>query len=52
MKRQIALAIAALFVSTAALAADAPPQMTPEQKAMMDKMTKAATPGPQHAMLA
>jgi hypothetical protein len=52
MKRQIALAIAVLFVSTAALAADAPPQMTPEQKAMMDKMTKAATPGPQHAMLA
>ena len=52
MKRQIALAIAALFVSAAAFAADAPPQMTPEQKAMMDKMTKAATPGAQHAMLA
>ncbi len=45
------LAIAALFVSAVALAADAPPQMSPEQKAMMDKMTKAATPGAQHAML-
>ena len=37
--------------SKTALAADAPPQMSPEQKAMMDKMTKAATPGAQHAML-
>jgi uncharacterized protein DUF1579 len=46
----VALAVAAL-VSTAALAADAPPQMTPQQQAMMEKMMKAATPGPQHAML-
>ena len=52
MRSTTALAIAALFVSAAALAADAPPQMSPEQKAMMDKMTKAATPGAQHAMLA
>ncbi len=51
MKIKIALAIAALFVSSAALAADAPPQMSPAQKAMMDKMMKAATPGAQHAML-
>ena len=35
-----------------ALAADGPPQMSAEQKAMMDKMAKAATPGPQHAMFA
>ena len=46
----ISAAAAALLVSSA-LAADAP-QMSPEQKAMMDKMMKAATPGPQHAMLA
>ena len=59
MKSKTAFSIAALFVSAAtllvsalALAAEAPPQMSPEQKAMMDKMTKAATPGPQHAMLA
>lgn len=51
MRAKITLAVAALFVSTAALAADAPPQMSAEQKAMMDKMTKAATPGSQHAML-
>ena len=51
MKTSVALAIAAVLVSGAALAADAP-QMSPEQKAMMDKMMKAATPGAQHAMLA
>jgi hypothetical protein len=57
MKSKTALAIAALFLLAAALgvsvalAADAPPQMSPEQKAMMDKMAKAATPGAQHAML-
>jgi hypothetical protein len=51
MKIKLALLFVMLFASTAAFAADAP-QMTPEQKAMMDKMTKAATPGPQHAMLA
>jgi hypothetical protein len=53
MKSKIVLAMAALLISTAAaFAADAPPQMTAEQKAMMDKMAKAATPGPQHAKLA
>ena len=51
MKLRIVAAVAAVFVSTAALAADAPPQMSDQQKAMMDKMMKAATPGPQHAML-
>jgi len=51
MKSRIALAVAVLFVSAVALAADAPPQMTPEQKAMMDKMMKAAAPGTQHAVL-
>jgi hypothetical protein len=52
MKTKVALILAVLCMSVAAFAADAPPQMTPEQKAMMDKMAKAATPGPQHAMLA
>ena len=58
MKSKTAFSIAALFVSAAtllvsalALAAEAPPQMSPEQKAMMDKMTKAAAPGAQHTML-
>jgi hypothetical protein len=50
MKTLHTLAVAALFVSAVSFAADAP-QMTAEQKAMMDKMTKAATPGAQHAML-
>jgi hypothetical protein len=52
MKSNVVLTLAALLVSTAAaFAADAPP-MTAEQKAMMEKMAKAATPGPQHAALA
>ena len=50
MKRSIALALLALFVSAAAYAADAP-KMTAEQQAMMDKMTKAATPGPKHELI-
>jgi len=48
---RITFAIAALLLSATAFAADAPPQMSAEQKAMMDKMAKAATPGAQHAML-
>jgi hypothetical protein len=52
MKIMIAVAGAVLFVSAVAMAADAPPKMTAEQQAMMEKMAKAATPGPQHAMLA
>ena len=51
MKKWIAIAAVALFVCAAAFAADAPPKMTAEQQAMMEKMTKAATPGPQHEML-
>jgi len=51
MKKWFALAAVALLVCTTAFAADAPPKMTAEQQAMMEKMTKAATPGPQHEML-
>ena len=51
MNAKLAVAALALLLSTAALAADAPPQMSAEQKAMMDKMMKAGTPGAQHAML-
>ena len=53
MKLKLALVFAAsLMCTAAAFAADAPAKMTPEQQAMMDKMMKAATPGPQHAKLA
>ena len=52
MKLQTAVVIVALFVTTAAHAADAPPQTSAAQQAMMDKMAKAATPGAPHAMLA
>jgi len=45
MKKLLVLAFGLLALP--AFAAD----MTAEQKAMMDKMTKAATPGAQHAML-
>src|SRR5262249_23711804 len=51
MRTSSALAIVAMLASGVALAADAP-QMTADQKAMMDKMMKAATPEAQHAMLA
>jgi hypothetical protein len=50
MRKWIVL-VAALFVATTAIAADAPPKMSAEQQAMMEKMTKAATPGPQHELL-
>ena len=50
MKTRFALGVLALFACSTAFAADTPP-MSPEQQAMMDKMLKAATPGPQHAML-
>ena len=50
MKKLIVL-VAALFVATTSFAADSPPAMSAEQQAMMEKMTKAATPGPQHEML-
>jgi len=50
MKKWTALAAITLFVATIAFAADAP-KPTADQQAMMDKMAKAATPGPQHEML-
>lgn len=52
MKKWITLVVASLGLASVAFAADAPPAPTAEQKAMMDKMVKAGTPGPQHAMLA
>lgn len=48
MKKLLVLAALGMFVAVLAFAADP----TAEQKEMMEKMTKAATPGPQHAMLA
>ena len=51
MKKWIALAAATLFVTAPAFAADAPPSMSAEQKAMMDQMAKAAAPGPHHEVL-
>jgi hypothetical protein len=51
MKKWIVLAATALFATVPAFAADSPPAMSAEQQAMMEKMTKAATPGPQHEML-
>ena len=42
---------AALLVSAAALA-DAPPQMSKEDQAMMEKYMKAGTPGPEHQAMA
>jgi hypothetical protein len=52
MKRWITCVCVVLGAATTAFAADAPPAPTAEQKAMMEKMAKAATPGPQHQMLA
>ena len=50
LKKSVVL-VAALFVATTSFAADSPPAMSAQQQAMMEKMTKAATPGPQHEML-
>ena len=50
MKRWLVLAAVACLVSTTAQAADAP-KPTADQAAMMEKMAKAAAPGPQHEML-
>lgn len=47
MKTLFSLAAVALFVSSVAMAEDAP-KMNAEQQVMMEKMAKAATPGPQH----
>src|SRR5439155_1418967 len=51
MKRLLTLVAAAMLVSSAANAQDAA-KPSAAQQAMMEKMAKAATPGPQHAMLA
>src|SRR5258708_540557 len=51
MKKWIAVVAVALFVAANAFAADAPKGGAADQKAMMEKMMKAATPGPQHEML-
>jgi hypothetical protein len=48
MKRLFALAVLGMLVSVTASAQEP----TGAEKEMMDKMAKAATPGPQHAMLA
>jgi hypothetical protein len=51
--RWFAAAALVLLAPLTAVAADAPPaQMSADQQAMMQKMMKAATPGPQHAMFA
>jgi hypothetical protein len=52
MNRTIALACWLCLVAGSALAADAPPEMTPEQKAEMEAYMKAGTPGEPHRMLA
>jgi len=50
--RWFAAAALVMLAPLTALAADAPPaKMSADQQAMMEKMVKAATPGPQHAML-
>ena len=51
MKKWIALVAVALLVAANAFAADAPKGGAADQQAMMEKMTKAASPGPQHEML-
>jgi hypothetical protein len=48
MKKLFAVAALGMLVTASAFAADP----APDQKAMMEKMTKAATPGAPHAMLA
>src|SRR5262245_13956368 len=50
MNRWFALAAVTLFTATASFAADAPKTPAAEQQAMMEKMMKAATPGPHHEM--
>lgn len=50
MKKSIVF-VAGLLVATTSFAADSPPAMSAQQQAMMEKMTKAATPGPQHEIL-
>ena len=47
MKKWIALVAVALVVAANAFAADTPKGAAADQKAMMEKMMKAAAPGPQ-----
>jgi len=51
MKKWVVLVAVAVFVAASAFAADAPKGGAADQQAMMEKMMKAATPGPQHEML-
>ena len=44
--------LSATVLAFASVSAQAPPEMTPEQKAEMEAWTKAGTPGPQHQALA
>jgi Protein of unknown function (DUF1579) len=53
LRRSLALAGTALLVATLAIAQEQQaPQMSPEEKAMMEAYAKAATPGKQHEWLA
>lgn len=53
MIRTLAVALTlAVTVTVPALAQDAPPEMSPEEAAMMQAYQQAGTPGPQHAGLA
>jgi hypothetical protein len=51
MNRCLALVAVTMLAATAAFAADPPKAPAADQQTMMDKMMKAATPGPQHEML-
>ncbi len=52
MKRPIALTMAAFtLLAAAAFAADAPQPAPPTRQELMDRMAKAAVPGPQHELL-
>lgn len=51
MIRTLAVALA-LAATLPALAQDAPPEMSPEETAMMQAYQQAGTPGPQHAEMA
>ena len=51
MKKWVVLVAVAVFVAASAFAADAPKGGAADQQAMMEKMMKAATPGPQHELL-
>jgi Protein of unknown function (DUF1579) len=50
MRSMLSLAVVALFISTAAMADDAP-KLSADQQAMMEKASKAAKLGPQHEAL-